>query len=38
LRATLSRRALERAKIFSWEKFVEKILNIANEISSGKNK
>jgi len=38
LRATLSRRALERAKTFSWEKFTEKILNIVNEISSGKNK
>lgn len=37
LRATLSRRGKDRAKIFSWEKFVEKILNIADEISSGKN-
>jgi glycosyltransferase involved in cell wall biosynthesis len=38
LRATLSRRALERAGKFSWEEFVKKILNIANELSAGKNK
>lgn len=37
LRETLSRRAKERSRIFSWKKFVEKILNIADEISSGKN-
>lgn len=37
LRATLSRRALEKARTFSWEKFVEKTLNIINEISAGKN-
>lgn len=37
LRETLSRRAKDRTEIFSWEKFAEKILNIANEISSGKN-
>jgi glycosyltransferase involved in cell wall biosynthesis len=35
LRATLSRRALERANAFSWKKFTEKTLNIINEISSG---
>ncbi len=38
LRDTLSRRGLERARTFSWEKFTEKVLNIANEIFSGKNK
>jgi glycosyltransferase involved in cell wall biosynthesis len=31
LRETLSRRGKERAKYFSWEKFVEKFLNIAQE-------
>lgn len=37
LRATLSRRAKDRAQIFSWEKFVEKFLNIINGVSSQKN-
>lgn len=37
LRETLIRRGKERSQLFSWDKFVEKILNIANEISSGKN-
>jgi glycosyltransferase involved in cell wall biosynthesis len=31
LRETLSRRGKERAQYFSWEKFVEKFLNIAQE-------
>ncbi|MFA6383048.1 MAG: glycosyltransferase family 1 protein [Parcubacteria group bacterium] len=31
LRATLSERGKERAKIFSWKKFTEKFLNIINE-------
>ncbi len=37
LRATLSRRAKDRSQIFSWNKFVKKVLNIANEIPLGKN-
>ncbi len=32
LRETLSRRGLERAKFFSWEKFVKKFLNILSEL------
>jgi glycosyltransferase involved in cell wall biosynthesis len=37
LRTTLSRRGQERAKLFSWKKFVEKFLNIADETSFRKN-
>ncbi|MFA4817394.1 MAG: glycosyltransferase family 1 protein [Parcubacteria group bacterium] len=32
LRATLSRRAKDRAQIFSWEKFTEKVLNIIENL------
>jgi glycosyltransferase involved in cell wall biosynthesis len=37
LRETLSRRGKERAAYFSWEKFVEKFLNIAKEAAEKRN-